>query len=244
MLTADESLILRRKLFAENSEIAGKLHKIAEDCFTVNDATQTKKKTAEFISRTEELSGTSHKKLNTDVNPCSKARRGRFLYCRKIHIYSSKRWKLCIEKSRRRKLIKLRQRNARNTKYNGPKQESFVTDSMYGIQRNMSHTLRRTVDKISENTAKSSQSSDSSNLPNSFSSLKQKNAKYSVRKRNGALGDDFVQLENSSLFENFKDNLVNSDSFRKNLESSEPKSYEETLDFEDEIDSIFNALDD
>ena len=244
MLTADESLILRRKLFAENSEIAGKLHKIAEDCFSVNDVTQTKKRTTEFISSTEELSGTSPKKLKTDVKPCSKARRGRFLYCRKIHIYSNKRWKLCIEKSRRRKLIKLRQRNARNTKYNGPKQESFVTDSMYGIQKNMGHTLRRTVDKISENTAKSSQSSDSSNLPNNFSSLKQKDTKYAFRKRNEALGDDFVQLEKSSLFGNYKDNSVNSDSSRKHFESFEPKSYEETLDFEDEIDSIFNALDD
>lgn len=217
---------------------------MAEDCFSVNDATQTKKRKAKFLSRTEELSGTSHKKLKADVKPCPKTRPGRFLYCRKIHIYSNKRWKLCIEKVRRRKLMKLRKRNARNTKDNGPKQQSSATDSMYGIQSNMGHTLRRTEDKISENTAKSSQSSDSINLSNNLSPSKQKNTKYAFRKRNEALGDDFVQREKSSLFGNFKDTSVNSDSSRKNLESFEPKSYEETLQFEDEIDSIFNALDD
>ena len=243
MLTADESLMLRRKLFDENSEIDGKLHKIAEDSCTVNDATHTRKRTAKFIS-TEELSGTSHKKLKTDVKACSKTTQGRFLHCRKIHIYSNKRWKLCIEKVRRKKLIKLRQRNARNAKDNRPKQESFVTESMYGIQSNKGHTSRRNQDKISGNSAKFSQSIELSNLPNNLFPLKQKNTKSAVRKRNGALGDDFVHREKSSLFGNFKDKSVNSDSSRKNLKSFETKSYEETLEFQDEIDSIFNVLDD
>lgn len=225
-------MILKRRLFAENTEIAGNLHKLAEDSFVRSYTTQTMKRPVESTS-TEGFSTTTTKKTKTDAKACFKRGPGRFSYCKKIHIFSDKRWKQCLQKVRRRKqgnkLTKSRQRKAKTTedsRKKTPAKKSFVTHSVG---------------------AKSLKCSNSCNSPKDFSLIHRKNNEAVDGKRNSTLDGDFVKQEMSSLCEKSKTNTLYSDSCQKKLESFKFKTQRveevlENTENEDEIDNIFNVL--
>lgn len=142
MLTANESLILRRQLFAIKSEITGKLQTLFEDCSTKGDITNIiRRKTG----TTDTFSLASNKKLRADAKAHFKRGPGRFLYGKKIHIYSNKRWKLCMEMKRQRKLMKSSQGKKRDTEDSNLRQKSPFTQRMCGVQSKIGDTSGETV---------------------------------------------------------------------------------------------------
>lgn len=238
-------MILRRKLFTENTENSANLPKQSEERFTTSAVANTENRTAELRPPR-----TPTKKRKTDVKTCFKNRPVRFSSRKKIHVYSNKRWKLRLEKARRKKLAKslakTSKRQAGNIADTRTTEESFMTRSKGEIQCERSEPSGRPVFDRSENSTKSSKPSNSCNLGNFLSLSDQTKAKAADRKRKAPPGEDFVQRENSSLFGKFKRNSLNSDSCIK-VESFETQRLKESFEhaeFEDEIDSIFNALND